>query len=127
MNDFGNFSPQCAVISRVAQCFAFSTERFYERDKTMNARRDEVRLAVSNARESAHQRKQRLKLAGAILTLVMILFVTAQWPQRDSNAARLASPQNDGSPAATFVIDYFPAQFDSPAKNGMPEEHIQAF
>ena len=92
----------------------------------MNARREEVRLAVSNARESAHQRTQRLKLAGAILTLVVIVFVTAQWPQRDSNAARLTPPQN-GSTEATFVIDYFPAQFDSPAKNGVPEEHIQAF
>ena len=93
----------------------------------MNARRDEVQLAVSNARETAHQRTQPLKLAGAILTLVMILFVTAQWPQRDSNAARLASSQNNGNNEATFVVDYFPAQFDSPAKNGMPEEHIQAF
>jgi hypothetical protein len=37
------------------------------------------------------------------------------------------APQSDGSTEATFVIDYFPAQFDSPAKNGAPEDHIQAF
>ncbi|MDB5926182.1 MAG: hypothetical protein JWN13_5118 [Betaproteobacteria bacterium] len=86
-------------------------------------------LERSNPDSTAHvaEKNQRLKFAGAILVLALILFVATQWPQRDSNAARLTAPQSDGTTEATFVIDYFPAQFDSPAKNGAPEDHIQAF
>ena len=93
----------------------------------MNARRDSPELSSTNSPEHVDQKKHVLKLAGAILFLTLIVFGAAHWPQSESTAARPTAPQRDGTAEPTAVVDYFPAQFGSPAENGPAEEHIQAF
>lgn len=78
------------------------------------------------APEPVAHKAQRLKLTAAILVLAVAIFIAVQWPKSDSTAAFAASRSAD-STEATFVIDYFPAQFDSPAKNNAPEQHIPTF
>ena len=91
----------------------------------MDARRNLRELPSTNA--SRQGKNQRFKIAGAILVLVLLLMVVTYSPQIDSKATPLTTPQNEGRADATFVTDYFPAQFGSPRTNGVPEEHIQAF
>ena len=93
----------------------------------MNARRDSLELSSTNAPEHVDQKKHALKLAGAILFLTLIVFGAAHWPHSESTAARPTAPQRDATAEPTSVVDYFPAQFGSPAENGRAEEHIQAF
>jgi hypothetical protein len=92
----------------------------------MDARLNVRELPSTNA--SRQGKNQRLKIAGAILVLVLLLMVVVTYsPQIDSKATPLTTPQNEGRADATFVTDYFPAQFGSPRTNGVPEVHIQAF
>jgi len=90
----------------------------------MDAARSDLKPPNSRLFERHLPKKQRLKIAGPVLGLVLIVFVVAHWRNTVPTAA-IAAVTSDANTAATF--DYFPAQFDSPAKNNAPEEHIQAF
>jgi hypothetical protein len=90
----------------------------------MNAARSDLKPPNSHLSERHLHKKQRLKVVGPILALALIVFVVAHWRNTAPTAA-IAAVTSDANTAATF--DYFPAQFDSSAKNKAPEEHIQAF
>jgi len=90
----------------------------------MDAARSDLEPPNSHVSERHLQKQQRLKVAGPILALVLIVFMAAHWRNTAPTAA-IAAVTSDANTAATF--DYFPAQFDSSAKNKAPEEHIQAF
>ena len=92
----------------------------------MNAARSDLKPPNSHLSERHLHKKQRLKVVGPILALALIVFVVAHWRNTVPTAA-IAAVTSDANTAPTFVIDYFPAQFDSSAKNKAPEEHIQAF
>lgn len=81
----------------------------------MNSSQDTVQLLSSRSLESADQRTQRLTAAGVILMLVMILFFTEQWSQRDSHVEGVTSTDHASAVENVVAFDYFSAQFGSPA------------
>ncbi|HET7158192.1 MAG TPA: hypothetical protein VFI62_04305 [Burkholderiales bacterium] len=92
--------------------------------QNMNASQD-VLLPIAKARESADQRRNRLTVVGAILTLLIILFLTAQWPQRNSHAERVTPIDNKSATENYVAFDYFSAQFGNPLTNNAPAERIK--
>ncbi len=92
----------------------------------MDGRRNALEHSSTKASDQVTG-KRRLKFAGGISVLVLVLMLATDWPYRESNAARLTAPQNDDRTDAGVAIDYFPAKFGSPSTNSAPEEHIQAF
>ncbi|MES2562329.1 MAG: hypothetical protein V4637_06320 [Pseudomonadota bacterium] len=93
--------------------------------QNMNASQDDVLLPIAKARESAHQRRNRLTVVGAILTLLIILFLTAQWPQRNSHAEHVTPIDNESTTENAVVFDYFSAQFGNPLTTNAPVERIK--
>jgi hypothetical protein len=92
----------------------------------MNARSHLSELSGPNEPRRVARSSRPLKIAGAVLVILLLLLLTTHSPQIDLKAAQ-PPVQNHGRTDATFVGDYFPAQFGSPRTSGVPEEHIQAF
>ena len=92
----------------------------------MNAARSDLERPNSHPSQYPAHKKQWLKVAGPVMALILIVVIAVHWRNTGPSAA-IAASTSDASMAATLVIDYFPAQFDSPSKNKAPEEHIQAF
>lgn len=123
---FRNFFVKAAVISgNRAQSQASTT--FLTKGEIMNAHRHGVEPAGKNTPLHIGRKNQAFKFAGGIVLVTFILFVAAHWPQADLSAARPAAAASEGTTQPASTIDYFPAQFDSPARNQVAEEHIQAF
>ena len=93
----------------------------------MNTSRGEVELPLSKASVSVHRSRRRLAVIGVMLTLLIILFLTMQWPQRDSNAQRVMSSDNNSSAENRVAFDYFSAQFGSLATNNATAERVNTY